>query len=222
MPRSAGAARGIMDSETNFVATWRRDAAKIAPGFVIQPLVLTTPRLLLRPLTVDDAAAFTRMNADPEVMRHFPSPLTAQESSKLLERLMAHHATEGFGWLAVSERTTHEFVGCVGLQRVTFEAAFTPCVDLGWRLDRSHWGKGLATEAAGAVANWAFGPLGLDAVVAFSFVHNIPSRRVMEKLGMTREPNFDFEHPRLPEGHPLCPHVFYRLTKAAFGRRGLE
>lgn len=149
-------------------------------------------------------------------MRYFPSPLSAQESSRLLERLIAHHAEHGFSWLAVTDGATHEFVGCVGLLRVSFEAAFTPSVELGWRLDRAQWGRGLATEAAHAVVRWAFGPLGLEALVAFTYVHNMPSRRVMEKLRMTREPDLDFEHPRLPEGHPLRPHVFYRLTKAAF------
>jgi RimJ/RimL family protein N-acetyltransferase len=163
-----------------------------------------------------DLEPFAAMNADPEVMRHFPAPMSVRESAELLDRLRSHLERNGFSWLAVEVRETEEFVGCVGMIHTSFEAAFTPCIELGWRLVERHWGQGLATEAARAVLRWAFGSLHLQDVVAFTHVDNTPSRRVMEKLGMTRDAASDFEHPRLPVGHPLRAHVLYRITRAAF------
>ena len=105
------------------------------------------------------------------------------------------------------------FVGFVGLSVPTFEAHFTPCVEVGWRLARAHWGRGYATEAAGAALTFGFSDVGLDEVVSFTVPHNRPSRRVMQRLGMRRDPAEDFEHPSLPEGHPLRRHVLYRLHR---------
>ncbi|MCX6626670.1 MAG: GNAT family N-acetyltransferase [Candidatus Solibacter sp.] len=146
--------------------------------------MLETPRLLLRPWREADREPFRRMNADPRVMQFFAAEL----------------------------RATGEFTGLVGLARVPFEAHFTPCVEIGWRITPERWNRGLATEGAHECLRYAFHDLALAEVVAFTEPANLPSHRVMEKLGMTHRPTDDFEHPRLPEGHPLRRHVLYRAT----------
>ena len=124
-----------------------------------------------------------------------------------------HFADNGFGPFAVERLDDSLFIGYVALNRVTFTASFTPCVEIGWRLSADHWGKGLATEGAREVARYAFEDLGLESLVAFTTVKNLRSRRVMEKLHMTYDSAEDFDHPRLPEGHPLRRHVLYRLRR---------
>lgn len=182
--------------------------------------MLTTPRLVLRRPTDDDLAPFAAMNADAEVMQNFPAPLTFEESKELFQRLRADHDRDGFGWLTVESRTTGGFVGCVGIRRTQFQAAFTPCIEIAWRLVRAEWGRGLAPEAANAVLGWAFQTHLVEQVFAFTYEGNWASRRVMEKLGMTRRSEFDFEHPVLTSGHRLRPHVVYSMAQAAFASRG--
>jgi RimJ/RimL family protein N-acetyltransferase len=186
------------------------------------PDTLETERLVLRRWREDDRAPFARMNADPRVMEYFPATLTREESDALVDRIEQHWRTHGFGLYAVDlkvgardGRTSDEryFIGFIGLARPSFEVDFTPCIEIGWRLDASAWGRGLATEGACAVADCAIGPLGLDEIVSFTAVANAPSRRVMEKLGMTHDARDDFDHPRVPEGHPLRHHVLYRLRR---------
>jgi ribosomal-protein-alanine N-acetyltransferase len=153
------------------------------------------------------------MNADPRVMEFFPGLLTAEKSDALAGRIEEHFDRHGFGPFAAELRETGEFVGFVGLMVPEFEAAFTPAVEIGWRVAWEHWGKGLATDAAGAVVCYAFDVLGLEGLVSFTVPGNIRSRRVMERIGMTRDPRDDFEHPGLPVGHPLRRHVLYRLRR---------
>ena len=126
---------------------------------------------------------------------------------------------DGYGHWAVEVRDAGEFIGFVGLAQPSFEAAFTPCTEIGWRLARSAWGRGYATEAARATLNVAFGPVGLDEVLSWTFEGNLPSRAVMERLGMTRDPADDFDHPRLPEGERLRRHVLYRIRGSAADSR---
>jgi RimJ/RimL family protein N-acetyltransferase len=178
--------------------------------------VLTTPRLVLRRPTDEDLAPFAAMNADPDVMRHFPAPLTFEESRALFERLGADYDRDGFGWLTVESRTTGGFVGCVGIRRTQFQAAFTPCIEIAWRLVRAEWGRGLAPEAAHAVLRWAFETHLVEEVFSFTYEGNCASRRVMEKLGMKRRSEFDFEHPVLIPGHRLRPHVVYSMARTTF------
>lgn len=174
-------------------------------------------------MTADDLPAVAAMNADPEVMRFFPACLTLSESAEFMQRVDMAFEHHGMGWLGATRRDTGEFVGCVGLWRPTFEASFTPCVEVGWRLCRRAWGLGMATEAARAVLAWGFSELSLEGVVSFTYEGNAPSLRVMEKLGMTQDPSANFEHPRLPVGHWLRPHVLYRLDRDAFvTARGVE
>jgi RimJ/RimL family protein N-acetyltransferase len=175
--------------------------------------VIATPRLLLRGWKAEDRAPFAAMNADPKVMRYFPSPLAESETNSMLERNAAHFEQYGFGLWAVELSLTGEFIGFIGLSVPRFEAPFTPCVEIGWRLAAHHWNKGLATEGAGAVLRHGFESLRMDEIVSFTTVDNLPSRRVMEKIGMNRDPKDDFDHPRLPISHELRRHVLCRKRR---------
>jgi RimJ/RimL family protein N-acetyltransferase len=174
-------------------------------------MVLDGPRVRLRPWRDDDADAFAALNADPEVMRHFAAPLSRAESDAMLGRVRAHEAEHGFCFWAAERREDARLVGFCGLQRVPFEARFAPAVEIGWRLFPAFWGLGLAREAAEVALGGAFGPLGLAEVVAFTVPANGRSWGLMRRLGML--PDGAFEHPRLPEGHPLRPHLLYRLRR---------
>ncbi len=198
-------------------AARRRARRRTRPGVT----ALRTPRLLLRPWRDGDLPAFAALNADPEVRRWFPGTLTGAESDAQAVRLQAHVAAHGFGFWAVEAPGVAPFIGFVGLQRVAFAAPFTtpggPAVEAGWRLAREHWGRGYATEAARAALAHGFGPLGLAAVVAFAVPGNLASRRVMQRIGMTHDPAGDFDHPAVPEGHPLRRHVLHRARRDGSG-----
>ena len=174
---------------------------------------LETDRLVIRSWDEADRAAFRRMNADPRVMAFFPSPLSEALSDALLARIQAHRAEHGFTFWAVEHKATSEFAGFTGLGRVTFDAPFAPCVEIGWRFLPDFWGRGYAFEAARRVLDHAFNTLKLPEVVAFTTVTNIPSQRLMQRLGMLRNPAEDFDHPALPPDHPLHRHVLYRMPR---------
>ncbi|MBX7197116.1 MAG: GNAT family N-acetyltransferase, partial [Sandaracinaceae bacterium] len=175
---------------------------------------LATARLVLRDWTDDDLAPFAALNADPRVMEHLVARLTREQSDALAARIRRDLARRGVGLFAVHEQSAAgpTFRGFVGVSIPTFEAPFLPAVEIGWRLTVDAWGRGLATEAARAVISYAWA-LGLDELVSFTSPQNARSVRVMEKLGMTRDRAADFEHPRVPAGHPLRPHVLYRLAR---------
>ena len=175
--------------------------------------VLTTPRLRLRPWTTQDRPAFADMNSDPRVMEYLPKLLSREESDALLARIQAHFDRHGFGLWAIEVVGGAPCIGFTGLSVPTFQTAFTPCVEVGWRLAREHWGQGYATEAARAAVNFGFETLRLDQIVSFTTRDNYRSRRVMERLGMVHNQAEDFQHPALPENHPLRPHVLYRLRR---------
>jgi ribosomal-protein-alanine N-acetyltransferase len=174
---------------------------------------LNTERLILRDWRAADRHPFAQMNADPRVMEFMPATLSSSESDSLADRIEHHIQTHGFGLFAAELRATGFFIGYIGLAIPSFQAAFTPCVEVGWRLSRVHWGRGLATEGAREVVRHAFEVLGLSELVSFTVPINIRSRRVMEKLGMTHDAADDFDHPKLPEGHVLRRHVLYRLSR---------
>jgi RimJ/RimL family protein N-acetyltransferase len=178
--------------------------------------VIRTERLWLRSWRDADLAPFAALNADPEVTRYLPAPLSRAESDAVAARIRAGLAARPYGLWAVEIPGEAPFIGFVGLTAVTFEAHFTPCIEVGWRLARAHWGQGYATEAARAAHAHGFDAVGLDAIVSFTTRENLASRRVMERLGMRRDPAEDFEHPRLPADHPLRPHVLYRLSREAW------
>ncbi|HEX4074248.1 MAG TPA: GNAT family N-acetyltransferase [Candidatus Acidoferrales bacterium] len=175
--------------------------------------MLETRRLLLRRWRDSDREAFAALNGDPRVMQHFPAVLSRAESDRIIDRIESHFDKHGFGLFAAELRQEGGFIGFVGLSIPDFEAPFTPCVEIGWRLAAEYWNQGLATEGAKAVLGYAFDSLHLDEVVSFTTVANASSRRVMEKLGMARSPEDDFDHPKLPEGHPLRRHVLYRISQ---------
>jgi RimJ/RimL family protein N-acetyltransferase len=153
------------------------------------------------------------MNADPRVMEFFQKPLSREESDAMVGRIRDHFAQRGFGLWAVEVPGVADFIGFVGLVVPRFEAHFTPCVEIGWRLAFEHWGHGYATEGARAALDFGFHQLGLEEIVSMTVPANQRSWHVMEKLGMTRSPEDDFDHPLVPEGHPLRRHVLYRLRK---------
>ncbi|HUK11061.1 MAG TPA: GNAT family N-acetyltransferase [Stellaceae bacterium] len=178
---------------------------------------LRTPRLLLREWRDSDLDAFAAMAADPEVMRYL-LPLEGRAASDVLAaRIRAHLAEHRFGFWAVELSDIAPFIGMVGLSVVGFESHFTPAVEVGWRLARSHWARGYATEAAAAALDHGFRQLGFREVVAFTAPANHRSRRVMERLHMTCSEHDDFDHPRVPEGHPLRRHVLYRIRREDWG-----
>lgn len=179
--------------------------------------VLRTARLALRPWRDEDLAPFAALNADREVMRHFPSVLDRAGSDARAALLRAGIELHGFGIWAVEEQGGSSFVGSVGLNPVMFVPPFPVetsrwgCVEIAWRLARHAWGKGYAREAAAEALRFGFEELGLPEIVSFTVPDNLRSRRVMEAVGMTHAGE-SFEHPSVPEGHPLRPHVLYRKT----------
>jgi len=180
---------------------------------------LTTARLILRPWRAADREPFAALNADPEVMAFFPAPLTRAVSDMLADRFEQAFADDGgWGWFAVQERASGEFVGFTGMGHATFDAPFTPAVEIGWRLARGAWGRGIATEAATGVVSFAFDEVGLDEVVAMAVPANERSLAVMRRLGMSRDETADFDHPQVPDG-PRRRHVLYRLTAAQWASR---
>ncbi len=177
------------------------------------PSELRTNRLLLRRWRPEDRDPFADLNADPVVMEHFVSCPTRAESDDLVDRVEDHFDREGYGLWAVEVTETGRFAGFVGLWPTTFDAPFTPAVEVGWRLAQHAWGSGYATEAARTAVADGFERVGLDEIVSMTSVGNSRSRRVMEKLGMTRDPGDDFDHPNVPLGHPIRRHVLYRLSR---------
>jgi RimJ/RimL family protein N-acetyltransferase len=181
--------------------------------------MIGTERLILRPWRAGDATAFAAINADPEVMAHFPAPLPRDESDALLGRLMRRWRETGLAFSAAERRADGAVVGMVGLSRIGFGAPspLNGCVEVGWRLARAYWGEGYATEAARAWITHGFDAVGCDEIVAFTVPANRPSQAVMRRLGMVRDPSRDFAHPGLQPGHPLRPHILYRLRNEERG-----
>jgi RimJ/RimL family protein N-acetyltransferase len=144
-------------------------------------------------------------------MGFYPATLSPDETDAATTRIEAHFERHGFGLFAAELIGDGTFIGYVGLSVPSFEAPFMPAVEIGWRVAFDHWGKGLATEGASTVVQYAFERLQLASLVSFTVPANLRSRRVMEKLGMVHDSADDFDHPRLPVDHPLRRHVLYRL-----------
>lgn len=175
--------------------------------------VLTTTRLVLRGWRDSDLEPFAALNADPAVMRHFPALLRREESDAAAGRIRAAFARQGWGLWAVEVPGEAEFIGFVGLASPRFQAHFTPCVEIGWRLAAPFWGRGLASEGARAALEFGFAEVGLDEIVAMAVPSNRASLRVMEKIGMRYDPAGDFDHPLIEPGHKLRRHVLYRIGR---------
>jgi RimJ/RimL family protein N-acetyltransferase len=174
--------------------------------------IITTKRLRLRGWQDADLEPFAVLNADTQVMEFFVRTLERNQSDAFAQWAHTKLIERGFGLWAVEAPGITPFLGYVGLAEPAFQAEFTPCVEIGWRLAREHWGKGYATEAAIAVIDYAFEDLALSDILSFTAQGNLRSRRVMERLGMRHHPSEDFDHPSIPTGHPLRRHVLYRLT----------
>lgn len=172
---------------------------------------LSTERLVLRHWTDADLLPFAQLNADPEVMRYLPEPLTRRQSDELATTIRGSLEQRGWGLWAVEVPGVAPFIGFVGLNEVGFRAPFTPAIEVGWRLARPYWGHGYATEAARAALDLAFGQLGCQEVVSFTAAVNERSARVMQRLGMLHDKAGDFDHP-LANGD-LRRHVLYRLAR---------
>lgn len=174
---------------------------------------LRTTRLRLRGFGDADRAPFAAMNADPEVMRFMSRRLDRAQSDALLDRILARWAALGFGLWAIERLDDGAFLGFAGLAEPSFTAPFTPAIEVGWRLARAAWGHGYATEAGAASLRFGFEELRRGEIVSFTAAGNERSRRVMERLGMTRDPGDDFDYPLVDSGHPIRRQVLYRLPR---------
>jgi len=173
---------------------------------------LRTERLLLRGWRDEDREPYAAINADPQVREFFPELLTRAQSDAQIAVFDEHFAAHGFGMWALELRSSGELIGFAGMDLATYDAHFAPAIEIGWRLARSAWGHGYASEAAREALRFGFAELELEEIVACTTPANLRSRAVMERLGMTRDPGEDFDHPEIAAGHPLCAHVLYRLS----------
>jgi len=180
--------------------------------------LLETDRLILRDWRNDDRPEFARLNADPRVMEFMPHALSREDSDAMVDQIRRSFDDHGFGLWAVEEKDGAPFIGFVGLAVPRFEANFTPCVEIGWRLAAEYWGRGYATEAATTALRFGFETKRREEIVSFTTTMNLRSRRVMERLGMRRFPADDY-HPAIPHGHPIRPHVLCRLTRSEWFAR---
>ncbi|MDJ0509020.1 MAG: GNAT family N-acetyltransferase [Crocosphaera sp.] len=171
---------------------------------------ILTPRLKLRQWKEEDKEPFFKLNSDPRVMEFMPKPLSKEESDQLVERIKRQFEEDGYSFLAVELMRDKTLIGLIGLSIPKFQSFFTPCVEVGWRLAYEHWGKGYATEGAKAALNYGFKELNLLEIVSFTVPQNVRSRQVMERIGMKHIDQF--EHPLLPQAHPLRKHVLYKKT----------
>jgi RimJ/RimL family protein N-acetyltransferase len=192
----------------------RPEPSLVLPSFAA-PLELHTRRCVLRQWKASDLAPWAEMNADPEVRRYFSSVATEEQARGEAERCRDLIVQRGWGMWALEVPGVLPFAGFVGLALPHYDAPWVPAVEVGWRLPRVAWGQGLATEAAQAALDFGFARLGLAQIVAITVPTNLPSRRVMERLGMVRDEAGDFDHPRIEAGHPLRRHVLYRKPRPA-------
>lgn len=181
------------------------------------PLEFNTSRLAFRLWRDGHRSAFAAMNSDREVMRYFPALQDEAQSNATIDAWLAHFEEHGWGNWAVELSGTGEFIGFIGLNIPRRQLPFSPCIEVGWRLKRAAWGQGFATEGATEVLRIGFERLALAEIVSFTALLNTPSIAVMKRLGMT-DANSDFEHPGVPEGHPLRPHCLYRISRPEWMR----
>jgi len=175
--------------------------------------IIETPRMILRSWKQDDMDAWSRLNADSKAMEFFPRTYDRDESVATAQLMQVELEHAGYGWFVAEVKDRFPFAGVIALQDVPFQARFTPAYEIGWRFLPEVWGNGYATESAAAALDYAFKTLGWHEVVAMTAEVNLRSRRVMERLGMTRDPKDDFDHPRIEAGNRLNRHVLYRIAR---------
>lgn len=171
---------------------------------------IETPRLFLRQWRQSDQEPFAGMNSDPEVMHYFPEPYSRERSNHFFEAIQREFEEHGYGLYAAEEKASGLFMGYIGFHWAKMDLEFCPCIEIGWRINKNFWNKGFATEGAMACLDFGFNRLGFGRVFSFTAALNIPSERVMQKIGMRLERHF--EHPGVPENHQLRPHVLYVAT----------
>lgn len=172
--------------------------------------IFTSERLGFRTWVPNDLEPFTELNADVEVMQHFPSTLTPTETSNLINRIDKHFEEYGYGFYAVDYLPENKFIGFIGLSHPSFETDFTPCIEIGWRLNAKYWNRGLATEGAQRCLEFAQQELKLAEIYSFTIPKNLASQRVMQKIGMQFVEKFN--HPRFEKDSPFSKHVLYRSS----------
>ncbi len=177
---------------------------------MVLKIFIETERLYLRQWQPDDEAAYITMNNDEKVMQFFPSTLTAEQSLQHIYRMKEHITKVGYGLFALEKKEDHSFIGFTGFSHPAFDASFTPCIEIGWRLAASSWNRGFATEAAKACLVYGFKTLAFEDVYSFTAVNNAKSEQVMKKIGMQKAGEFD--HPLLQKGHSLQKHVLYKIS----------
>ena len=175
--------------------------------------MVESERLILRNWKDSDQPVFAQMNTDPKVMEFLPKSFWGNDGKEVIARIKNSIETNGYGMWAMERKDTGEFIGFTGLHSPTWEAHFTPCIEVGWRLASKYWGQGFATEGALASLDYGFNKMNLDEIVSFTVPDNTRSRKVMDRIGMTYDKSGDFNHPTLPENDPLSQHVLYRLSK---------
>ncbi|WP_034642527.1 GNAT family N-acetyltransferase [Desulfovibrio inopinatus] len=180
-----------------------------------------TARLVLRQWKETDKKTFAVLNADPRVMEFFPAPLTRKESDAVADKCQLFIEEHGWGFWAVEEKRTHDFLGFVGLYIPRADLPFSPCVEIGWRLAFPYWGKGVASEAAKGALAIGFCVLNLKEIVSFTAFHNVRSQAVMRRIGMHRVPG-SFAHPGVAVSSPLREHLLYRLADRSWRQQENE
>jgi RimJ/RimL family protein N-acetyltransferase len=176
----------------------------------MQNIFIETPRLILRQWKQSDEEPYISLNADPEVMEYFPSVKTPTETLAQIERIAAYIDKNGYGFWAVERKDNQQFIGFTGICEPGFDAHFTPCIEVGWRLSKENWGHGFATEAALACLDFGFDKLSLKEIYSFTSIHNYRSEKVMQRIGMEKAGEFD--HPLIADGHWLKKHVVYKIS----------
>ncbi len=182
---------------------------------------LTTDNLILRQWKANDYLTFSKLNSDPTVMEYFPNTLSKKQSDSLAKEMELLISQNGWGVWAVEEKERGQFIGCVGLHEPSCDLPFSPCMEIAWRLDKSYWGKGYATEAGKEVLKFAFEKLKVDEIVSFTALLNKKSESVMKRLGM-RDTQQNFEHPHLAKGHTLREHLLYKISKEEWKKKRVE
>lgn len=177
-----------------------------------------TERLILRDWREADIPLFAKMNADPQVMEFFEKPLSLQETLESVERITRGAAEHGYTFWAAERKSDRQFIGCIGIFHSTYEAHFTPSMEIGWRLDKPYWNMGYATEGARESLRLGFERFNAPEIVAITVPSNLRSRNVMSKLGFTHDPAENFDHPKVAREHPFCEHVLYRLKRERWAK----
>lgn len=178
--------------------------------------IIETERLILRTWQKEDAEAYFQINQDPQVIEFLRGPMTKEQVDEFISAMIIHNDKHSYTLWAVELKETDELIGFIGLKYIDWEAHFTPAVEVGWRLGSQYWGKGYATEGASAALNYGFKRCGLKEIVSFTVPSNVRSIRVMEKIGLKRDVNGDFTHPKSPVDHPLSKHILYRIAKEEY------